>query len=276
MAHPLMACHAKGSSLAHHLFMTTRDTVKSRLKNGEPAIGTWLNSGSSIIGELMAQTGMDFITVDAEHSAVDLVETQKIFQAIRSGNPNTETFVRLHGVDYSLTKRYLDSGATGIIGPLVNTAAQARMLVEACKYPPLGKRGVGFCRANEYGLKVEEHFRNANDEILLAVQIEDIEAVNNIDEILSVEGIDAAFIGPYDLSASMGITAQFENPEFISARERILKSCSRNNIVPGIHIVDPNPKEAKERIKEGFNLLAYSLDITMIQKACLTGLSYLR
>lgn len=155
--HPLMACHTKGSSLAHQLFMTTRDTVKSRLKNGKPAIGAWLNSGSPIIGELMAQTGMDFITVDAEHSAVDLVETQKIFQAIRSGNPHTETFVRLHGVDYSLTKRYLDSGATGIIGPLVNNAAQARALVQACKYPPMGKRGVGFCRANEYGLKVEEH-----------------------------------------------------------------------------------------------------------------------
>ena len=271
-----MACHAKHSTLAHLLLMTTRETVRSRLKNGQPAIGTWLNSGSAAIGELMAQTGMDFITVDAEHSAVDLVETQKIFQAIRSGNPNTETFVRLHGVDYSLTKRYLDSGATGIIGPLVNTAEQAQLLVEACKYPPLGKRGVGFCRANQYGLKVEEHFRTANDEILLAVQIEDIEAVANIDEILSVEGIDAAFIGPYDLSASMGLTAQFEHPEFITARERILASCAKNNVIPGIHIVEPDPEEAKERIKSGFNLLAYSLDITMIQKACLHGLSRIR
>ena len=125
-----------------------QNSVRKRLKNGKPVIGAWLNSGSAIIGELMAQTGLDFITVDAEHSAVDLVETQRIFQAISSGNPQTENFVRLHGVDYSLTKRYLDAGATGVIGPLVTNADEAALLVKACKYPPIGKRGVGFCRAN--------------------------------------------------------------------------------------------------------------------------------
>ena len=253
-----------------------QNSVRKRLKNGKPVIGAWLNSGSAIIGELMAQTGLDFITVDAEHSAVDLVETQRIFQAISSGNPQTENFVRLHGVDYSLTKRYLDAGATGVIGPLVTNADEAALLVKACKYPPLGKRGVGFCRANKYGLEVETHFAQANDQILVAVQIEDIEAVNNIDEILSVEGIDAAFIGPYDLSASMGITAQFDHPNYTGARDKILESCQRNNVVPGIHIVQPNPNEAIERIKDGFNLLAYSLDITMVQKACIEGLSEIR
>ncbi len=224
----------------------------------------------------MAQTGLDFITVDAEHSAVDIVEVQRIFQAIRSGNTRTEAFVRLHGVDYALTKRYLDAGATGIIGPLVTNAEQAKLLVQACKYPPLGKRGVGFCRANEYGLSVESHFAEANDQILVAVQIEDIEAVENIDEILSVEGIDAAFIGPYDLSASMGITAQFDHPKFSEARNRILGACKRHHVSPGIHVVEPNPAEASNRIKEGFNLLAYSLDITMIQSACLNGVKMIR
>jgi 2-dehydro-3-deoxyglucarate aldolase len=224
----------------------------------------------------MAQTGFDFITVDAEHSAVDIVEAQQIFQAIRSGNPNTEAFVRLHGVDYSLTKRYLDAGATGVIGPLVTDADQARMLVQACKYPPLGKRGVGFCRANEYGLSVESHFAQANDQILVAVQIEDIEAVENINEILSVDGIDAAFIGPYDLTASMGITAQFDHPKYIKARDRILESCESHNITPGIHIVQPDPEEAADRIRDGFKLLAFSLDITMVQKACLEGLKEIR
>jgi len=251
-------------------------SVRKRLKKGETVIGTWLNSGSPIIGELMAQTGLDFITVDAEHSAVDLVETQRIFQAIRSGNSSTEAFVRLHGVDYSLTKRYLDAGATGIIGPLVTSADEAALLVKACKYPPLGKRGVGFCRANQYGLNVETHFAEGNDQILVAVQIEDIKAVENIDDILAVEGIDAAFIGPYDLSASMGITAQFEHPDYIEARNRILESCAKNGIVPGIHIVQPCPQEATGRMKDGFNLIAYSLDITMVQKALVEGLSKIR
>ena len=256
--------------------MNGNTSVRTRLKQGTPVIGTWLNSGSSILGELMAQTGLDFITVDAEHSAVDIVETQRIFQAIRSGNPRTEAFVRLHGVDYSLTKRYLDAGATGIIGPLVTNADQARLLVQACKYPPLGKRGVGFCRANEYGLSVESYFRDANEQILVAVQIEDIEAVDNIDEILSVEGIDAAFIGPYDLSASMGITAQFNHPKYVEARNRILESCESHNITPGIHVVQPDPEEASDRISDGFKLLAYSLDITMVQKTCVEGLKSIR
>jgi len=170
----------------------------------------------------------------------------------------------------------LDAGATGIIGPLVTNAEQARLLVQACKYPPLGKRGVGFCRANEYGLSVGSHFRDANEQTLVAVQIEDIEAVDNIDEILSVEGIDAAFIGPYDLTASMGITAQFNHSKYIEARNRILESCEAHNITPGIHIVQPDPNEASDRISDGFKLLAYSLDITMVQKACVEGLKSIR
>ncbi|MCH2614991.1 MAG: aldolase/citrate lyase family protein [Opitutales bacterium] len=224
----------------------------------------------------MANTGFDFVTIDAEHSAVDLTDAQPIFQAIRAGNTNTEAFVRLHGVDYALTKRYLDAGATGIIAPLVLNAEEARLLVRACKYPPMGKRGVGFCRANKYGMDVEEHYSSANEEILLAVQIEDIEAVAHIDDILSVEGIDAAFLGPYDLSASMGITGDFEHPDFIAARNEILASCKRNGVTPGIHVVQPNPKQAIDRIHDGFHLLAYSLDITMILNTCLDGLSKIR
>lgn len=224
----------------------------------------------------MAQTGFDFITVDVEHSAVDLPQTQQIFQAIKSGNPNTETFVRLHGVDYSFVKRYLDAGATGVIAPLIVNKEQAELLVKATKYPPQGKRGVGFCRANKYGLELKKHFSKANNDILVVAQIEDIEAVENIDEILSVDGIDAIFIGPYDLSASMGLTAQFNHPDYITARDKILKACKFHDVTPGIHVVTPNPIEVLERIKEGYRFIAYSLDITMIQETCLEGLTSIR
>ena len=140
----------------------------------------------------------------------------------------------------------------------------------------MGKRGVGFCRANKYGMDVGAHYKLANEEILLAVQIEDIEAVANIDDILAVEGIDAAFIGPYDLSASMGITGDFEHPEFVAARNEILASCKRNGVTPGIHVVQPNAKQVIDRISDGFHLLAYSLDITMVLNACLDGLNEIR
>ena len=211
-------------------------SLRQRLLAGETVIGSWINSGSPIIAELMTACGFDYLCVDVEHSAVDLPQTQQLFQAIRSGHRDCAAMVRLHGVDYALVKRYLDAGASGVVAPLVRTREEAMLLVQATKYPPQGLRGVGFCRANDYGLRLEDECARANDEILLAVQIEHIEAVRNIDAILSVPGIDAAFIGPYDLTASMGITAQFDQPDYLAARDAILGACRRYNVVPGIHI----------------------------------------
>lgn len=249
---------------------------RAKLLAGQPLIGSWINTGSPIVGELMAQFGFDFLCVDAEHSAVDLPETQRIFQAIRSGNPACAQFVRLHGVDYSLVKRYMDAGARGLVGPLVTTRAEAELLVQAAKYPPLGKRGVGFCRANQYGTNLAEEFKRANDECVVAVQIEDIRAVENIDEILEVEGVDAAFIGPYDLSASMGLTAQFDHPDYLAARDRILAACKRHKVAPGIHVVQPDPAEVVARLSEGYQVIAFSLDITMLTHLCGESVARLR
>jgi 2-dehydro-3-deoxyglucarate aldolase len=245
--------------------------LRRELNDGKHLIGTWLNSGSPILAELMAACGFDFICVDAEHSAVDLPETQKLFQAIRSGNPNCAAVVRLHGIDYALVKRYLDAGARAVIGPLVNCAADAELLVQAAKYPPLGKRGVGFCRANQYGMTLQEEFARANDEILVAVQIEHVDGVKNIGEIVAVPGIDAVFIGPYDLTASMGITGRFDHPDYIAARDQILAACKRRHVHAGIHVIQPNPEEVLKRSQEGYRLIAYSLDITMVLKTCQTA-----
>lgn len=250
--------------------------LRKSLKSGQTVIGTWLNSGSPIIAELMAAAGFDFVCVDAEHSAVDLPQTQQLFQAIRSGNRDCAALVRLHGVDYSLVKRYLDAGARGVVAPLVRTREEAELLVEATKYPPMGLRGVGFCRANDYGMRLAEECEQANEEILLAVQIEHIEAVDNIDDILSVGGIDAVFIGPYDLSASMGITGQFDHPDYLHARDRILDACVRHDIVAGLHVVAPDPQQVIDRQSEGYRFIAYSLDITMLTTACQSGLSTIR
>ncbi len=126
-------------------------SLRQRLRRGETVIGSWINSGSPIIAELMAACGFDFLCVDVEHSAVDLPQTQQLFQAIRSGHPDCAAMVRLHGVDYALVKRYLDAGASGVVAPLVRTREEAMLLVEATKYPPQGLRDVGFCRANAYG-----------------------------------------------------------------------------------------------------------------------------
>ncbi len=250
--------------------------LRHALRSGQTVVGTWLNSGSPIVAELLACCGFDYVCVDLEHSAVDLPQAQALFQAIVSGNPDCAPMARLHGVDYSLVKRYLDAGARGVIGPLVNTAEQAQLLVDAVKYPPAGRRGVGFCRANQYGINLGREVVAVNEEILVAVQIEHIEGVNNIDAILAVPGVDAVFIGPYDLSASMGITAQFDHPDYLAARERILVACQRRGIPAGIHVVQPDTEELIKRATEGYRLLAYSLDITMLIKSSTVALEKMR
>jgi len=250
--------------------------LKTILSGNKPVIGSWLNSASPIIAELMAATGFDFLTVDVEHSAVDLAQTQALFQAIKSGNQNCAALVRLAGNSYADTKRYLDAGAAGVIAPFINTADQARELIRSVKYPPLGMRGVGFCRANLYGMNLKKSVAVANNETFVCVQIEHIEAVRNIDEILKVTGIDAIIIGPYDLSASMGITAQFDHPDMITAIDTIGAACKRHGVIAGIHVVQPDVEEVINRYQTGYRFIAYSLDITMLMNACTIGLNEIR
>lgn len=250
--------------------------LRQRLLEGGAVIGSWVNTASPIAAELMAISGFDFLTVDVEHSALDLPQAQTLFQAIRSGNPACSALVRLAGNVYAETKRYLDSGAAGVIAPFINSAEQARELVRAVKYPPEGLRGVGFCRANDYGLRLKEAVASANEQTFVCVQIEHADALPNIDGILEVEGVDAVMIGPYDLSASMGLTAQFDHPEMVSATRAILKACQKHNVVPGIHVVQPAPGEAVSRYREGYRFIAYSLDITMLLHSCRQGLNEIR
>jgi 2-dehydro-3-deoxyglucarate aldolase len=244
--------------------------------NNNLFIGSWINTASPIVAEIMSAAGFDFLVIDAEHSAVDVPQALTIFQAIKAGNPDCRPFVRLAGNQYSETKRYLDAGAKGIIAPLINTAAEAKELVRSAKYPPEGERGVGYGRSHSYGFDFDCYMERANKDIFVCVQIEHIKAIENLDEIFSVKGIDAAFIGPYDLSASMGITAQFNHPDYIQAWNRILDKCNEYKILPGIHVVQPNPSEVLEKINAGFKMIAYSLDITMIGHSCRKGLNEIK
>lgn len=249
---------------------------REQIKNNQLMVGSWINTGSSIAAELMAAAGFNFLTVDVEHSAVDLPQVQTLFQAICSGNPNCAPLVRLAGNSYAETKRYLDAGAVGVIAPFINSAEQARELVRAVKYPPMGERGVGFCRANNYGMKLNESVATANEQTFVCVQIEHVDAVACIDEILQVDGVDAVMIGPYDLSASLGITGQFDHPEMISATKKILTACQNHGVLPGIHVVQPAPDEVVSRYREGYRFIAYSLDITMLLNSCVEGLDHIQ
>ena len=248
-------------------------------------LGSWINTGSPIVAELLAASGFDFLTIDAEHSAVDLPQVQQLLQAVRSGNRACRGYVRVPGADFAQIKRYMDAGADGIICPLVNTTAEARTVVEAVKYPrsevggqmsgAFGKRGVGFCRDNQYGMRLRERVGEANDETLVCVQIEHVDAVENISEILAVEGVDVAFIGPYDLTASMGITAQFDHADYLAAKQTVIDACKKHDVTAGIHVVEPDVDQVLAAYEAGYRMIAFSLDITMISTVCRNALDAL-
>jgi 2-dehydro-3-deoxyglucarate aldolase len=239
-------------------------TIKEIIKENGFAVGSWINTVSPIVAEIMAASNFDFLTIDAEHSAVDIESSVSLFQAITAGNKNCIPMVRLPGNNYADTKRFLDAGAMGVIAPLVNTAMEVEHLIDSVKYPPLGKRGVGYGRSHGYGFNFDNYMERANNETFVCIQIEHIDALKNLDEMFSKKGLDAAFIGPYDLSASMGITAQFTHEKYIEAYKTILKKCQEHRIIPGVHVVQPDTDEVRKKIDEGFQLIAYSLDITII------------
>lgn len=249
--------------------MTFLNKVK-KIKNGgnELILGSWINTVSPIVTEIMSNSGFDFLCLDAEHSALDYFSSLQLFQAMKAGNPDCAALVRMQGNNYADTKRYLDAGGIGVIAPLVNTKEEAEYLVESVKYPPYGNRGVGYGRSHAYGFEFDSYMDFAKDNIFIAIQVEHIDAVNNFDKISSVKGIDAIFIGPYDLTASMGITAKFDNQDYLEALDYVNKVCKEKGLISGIHVVQPSPEEVIQKFKMGYNLIAYSLDITIIGTNC--------
>ena len=238
--------------------------VKSMLKAGEPVIGGWVTVGHPSVAEIVAATGFDWVTVDMESGALTCSEVQMLFQAMAPFD--VVPLVRVLKNDPDVIGQVLDMGARGIIVPLVNTKEEAKAAVAAAKYPPEGTRGISVSRAHAYGRCFREYVDAANEDVLVVIQIEHIEAVNNIDDILSVPGIDAIFIGPGDLSGSMGLLGQPRHPEVQKVFNKILEGARRYGIPTGLHTL--SGEEAKEKIEAGFRFIALSSDSELLCVAC--------
>ena len=179
---------------------------------------------------MLSAAGFDWLFVDAEHSPLEALAIQRIVQ----GAGSTPCLVRLARGDEVSIKKALDVGAAGIIAPLVNSAEQAAQVVRWAKYAPLGTRGVGVGRAHGYGFKFQEYVSSANDETVVVVQAEHIDAVNNMEAIVQVPGVDAVLVGPYDLSASLGHLGEVTHPDVVSAIERVTQVCRAAHMPLGI------------------------------------------
>ena len=170
-------------------------------------------------------------------------------------------------------RKALDCGALGIIVPLVNNAQDAKKAVSAAKYPPEGIRGFAFCQANGWGDQFDQYVALANDEVRLLVMVESKEAVEHIDEILSVKGVDGVFIGPYDLSGSYGIIGQTSHPSIVQAKEKVVSACKKHGKTAGQHIVLPTKENIKEAIEMGYSFMALGMDTVFISNSARNILS---
>lgn len=248
--------------------------LKERIRAGEPTIGSWLNLGNAAVAEIMVRAGFDWLVVDLEHTVTTLREAEAIIRIVEYGG--AVPLVRVSANDPTEIKRVMDAGAAGVIVPMVETGEEAERAVRSVRYPPLGSRGVGIGRAHGYGPGFDGYLRANNDRAIVVVQIESITAIENLDNILAVDGVDATMIGPYDLSASLGVPGQFDDPEVVAALRRY-EVASRTAKVPmGFHVVHSDPQGVEVRRRAGYSFLAYGVDFLFLGDACRNGLGKLR
>jgi 2-keto-3-deoxy-L-rhamnonate aldolase RhmA len=250
------------------------NSLKTKLKSNALTIGSWITLGHAGIAEIMARAGYDWIVVDMEHSVIAIDTAGDLIRVIDLCG--VAPLVRLTSNHPDQIKRLMDAGAHGIVVPMVNSADDAARAVAAVRYAPEGSRGVGLARAQGYGITFTDYFEWQKHSSVVIVQIEHRDALDQLDAILTVSGVDGFIIGPYDLSCSMGIPGQFEHPDFIAALNKILEAGHRLGIPAGLHIVEPDRERLAQSIQQGYRFIAYSVDIRLLDVGARQGLQHFK
>jgi len=244
--------------------------LQSRLQSGRPLIGAFLCLPSPEAAEIFAEAGFDWLILDTEHGPYDVLTAQRMLQAVGGRCP---CVVRVPSLEEVWIKKALDIGAAGVLVPLVRTAAEAERVARACRYAPEGTRGMGGARAHRYGFGFREYVAAANRQVAVILQAEHVEAVARIREIVRVPGVDAVFVGPYDLSASMGKPGQVEDPEVARAVDRVREAVLEAGKPLGIYCSDP--QAARRYIDRGFRLIGLGTDLGHLVRATREALAAL-
>lgn len=240
--------------------MISTAKIKHKLRSGQLSVGAWLRLGSPAISEIMARIGFDWLIIEGEHGAACLDNVQLIVQAMNG--TETVPILRVPWNDKVTIKLALDIGVNGVMVPMVCNRQEAIDAVRYCKYPPDGIRGIGSGRACLYGHNQGEYLRTANDDLLIFIIVEHEKAVANIDEIVSVPGIDGVFFGFADYAASLGLTGQIDHPAVLDARDTMLAATKRLGVAAGY--AARNSAHAKEMAHLGFRLLTVGSDAGFI------------
>jgi 2-keto-3-deoxy-L-rhamnonate aldolase RhmA len=237
-------------------------SFRKRLMTGDTMIGALMQMPLPEVAEIYQRAGYDWLFLDVEHSPMDVRAVIDILMAVDRDIP---VVVRVPWNDEAWIKRILDTGATGVVLPLINTAKDAAFAVSRCRYPPVGERSVGISRAHGYGQSMAEYLASANDDIAVIIQIEHIEAVRNIEAILDVEGIDGVFVGPFDLSGSMGKPGQIDDEDVRAAISLVVGECEKRGIARCIYA--HTPEHARKYIAEGYQVIGLATDYIVMARA---------
>jgi 2-dehydro-3-deoxyglucarate aldolase len=248
--------------------------LKEKLQNNQLTIGSWITIGHPSIVDIMASAGFEWLVIDLEHTSIDLSQAHSLISTIQANG--MKALVRVSKNEEVIIKRVLDMGADGIVVPMIKSKLDALEAINYAKYPPIGKRGVGLFRAQKYGLGFDNYKKWVNEELVIIAQIEHIEAVNNINEIITTDGIDGIIIGPYDLSGSMGYPGEYGREDVKEAIGHVLQACKKNNIPSGFHVIESDPTKLQERIEQGCTFLAYSLDFFFLGDSARTGMNTIK
>ncbi|MCW8085885.1 HpcH/HpaI aldolase family protein [Sabulicella glaciei] len=247
--------------------------VKEAWKSGKAVVNGWLAIPNAFSAEMYAQCGWDSVTVDMQHGVQDYLSCVACFQGMQPHG--VLPMVRVPWNEPGIVGKVLDAGAYGVICPMVNTEAEARALVQYAKYPPKGTRSNGPIRAGSYG-SGGTYQKTANDDVLVIPMIETQTALDNLEAILDVEGIDAIYVGPSDLGLSLGMEPKLdrEEPEIMKIYERLLKETDKRGIAAGLH--NGTPEYANKMIKMGFKLVTILNDVGLMVNAAKSAVKIAR
>lgn len=248
-------------------------SLKKRLRAGETTYGCWLSFSNVNVAEILAGTGFDWVLIDTEHGPFGLEGLQHCLAAF-NGSPSVP-IVRVPWNDPVRIKQVLDLGADGILVPMVNTVDEARAAIAACKYPPEGTRGFGPRRASDYGRSIDAYVAQANSGTIVMLQIEHIKAVDDIDAILALPGIDVICLGPTDLSGSLGLLRQFDHPKLIAAVDKVMARASAKGLPVCAGVAFP-PEVMRDWVAKGANFVLSMYDSTVFLQGASDALSRMR
>ncbi len=237
--------------------------IRTKLKNNKPSIGAWMQIPSPSLAEIISSQNFDWVAIDLEHSQFNPETIKNIFRAIELNDKIP--FARLKSNSEDEIKTLLECGAGGLIFPNIKNSNHLKKILEKIYLPPKGSRGVGFSRANLYGKDFYNYVNKSYYPIIIPM-IENIEALNDIDNILKIKEVDSTLIGPYDLSSSMGIVGEIQSQKFLKTLNFYLNISKKYKKASGIHLIDPSKIKLKSLIKKGFSFIPFSLDVRIISE----------